>query len=69
MSSCALTCDVDVQSRMISLALVIVAVYNAYVLFSKRRTYWLWYRDEHVREDHFLWLTRDRMYFEIRMQH
>ena len=37
------------QSRMMSLALCAVALYNAYVLFSKHRTYRLWYRDAQVR--------------------
>ncbi|WFD30478.1 hypothetical protein MSPP1_001499 [Malassezia sp. CBS 17886] len=35
-----------VISRTMSLALVLLAAYNAYVLFSRRRKYRLWYRDE-----------------------
>ena len=34
------------QSRMLSLALIAAAAYNAYLLFSRRRAYRLWYRDE-----------------------
>ncbi|KAL4400694.1 exit from mitosis regulator [Malassezia pachydermatis] len=33
-------------SRMLSLVLLVLAIGNAYLLFSKRRTYRLWYRDE-----------------------
>lgn len=33
---------------MLSVALVLVAVYNAYLLFHRRRTYRLWHRDERV---------------------
>ncbi|WFD19654.1 hypothetical protein MCAP1_001890 [Malassezia caprae] len=32
-------------SRLLSIALCAVAIYNAYVLFSKHRTYRLWYRN------------------------
>lgn len=34
-------------SRMLSFVLCIVSLYITYVLFSKRRTYRLWYREEH----------------------
>lgn len=34
------------MSRLLSLFLLVLATYNAYLLFSKRRTYRLWYRDE-----------------------
>lgn len=34
---------------MLSFVLCIVSLYITYVLFSKRRTYRLWYREEHVR--------------------
>lgn len=37
------------QSRLLSVVLLLVAVYNTYLLFGKRRTYRLWYRDESVR--------------------
>lgn len=37
-----------IQSRVLSLALILVAVYNAYLLFHRRRTYRLWYREEKV---------------------
>ncbi|WFC96615.1 hypothetical protein MBRA1_003276 [Malassezia brasiliensis] len=37
-----------IQSRVLSLALIAVAVYNAYLLFHRRRTYRLWYREEKV---------------------
>ncbi|WFD23271.1 hypothetical protein MEQU1_001960 [Malassezia equina] len=36
-------------SRILSLALCAVAIYNAYLLFSKYRTYRLWYRQAQVR--------------------
>ena len=34
------------MSRLLSLALLVLSVYNAYVLFAKRRAYRLWYREE-----------------------
>ena len=34
------------MSRLLSLALLVLSMYNAYVLFAKRRTYRLWYREE-----------------------
>lgn len=34
------------MSRLLSLTLLVLAMYNAYLLFSKRRIYRLWYREE-----------------------
>lgn len=34
------------MSRLLSLTLLVLAMYNTYLLFSKRRTYRLWYREE-----------------------